>query len=379
MHGTRAGERTGNLFESWLIGGFECSTHRNRARGRLDLIAATNHDKFAFEDYGRLMESGIMTARDGLRWHLIEKEPGKYDFSSLERQANAASLTGIQVIWDFFHYGYPEDIDIFSSEFPKRFAGFAAAAASYLKSNNSGTLFVCPVNEISFFSWAGGEAGRFFPYAKKRGNELKRNLVRTAISGMDAIFSVTSDVRFVHTEPAIHVIGGRNNPNSQRAGERFRVSQFHGLDMLAGNREPELGGDSKYLDIIGLNYYFHNQWRYPNRRKIPRGHPDYLPLRSILREFHDRYRRPLFIAETGAEGDERRGWFKYVCDEVRAANTGGMNVEGVCLYPIVNHPGWEDERHCLNGLWDYVGEDHHREIFTPLAEEIAFQRSQGLR
>jgi hypothetical protein len=42
----------------------------------------------------------------------------------------------------------------------------------------------------------------------------------------------------------------------------------------------------------------------------------------------------------------------------------------VCLYPVVNHPGWEDERHCHNGLWDYCNESGHREIYMPLAEEI---------
>ena len=369
---------TGNIFNSWLIGGFECSTHRNKSRRRLDIIDSTNHDIFAYEDYSRLMETGMLTARDGLRWHLIEYEPGKYDFSSLECQADAARRTGMQVIWDYLHYGYPDDLDIFSAEFPARFAAFSAAATKYLQDRSTGPLFVCPVNEISFFSWIAGDIGRFFPYAKKRGDELKRILVRTSIAAMDAVLSVTTDVRFVHTEPAIHVVGGRYNATSQRAARSYRKAQFHGLDMLAGLREPELGGHIKYLDIIGLNYYFHNQWRYPNRRKIPRGHADYRPLRLILKEYHERYGRPIFIAETGAEDDERRDWFKYVCEEVRAANSSGMNIEGVCLYPVVNHPGWEDDRHCHNGLWDYPDEDGGREIYAPLAEEIVFQEAQDV-
>lgn len=51
----------------------------------------------------------------------------------------------------------------------------------------------------------------------------------------------------------------------------------------------------------------------------------------------------------------------------------------VCLYPIVNHPGWEDERHCHNGLWDYCNENDDREIYEPLAREIKhFVGSSGL-
>ena len=68
-------------FKSFLMGGFECSTHRPRSGHRLDMIAATRHDEFAEADYGRLQELGIQTARDGLRWHLIEREPGRYDFA----------------------------------------------------------------------------------------------------------------------------------------------------------------------------------------------------------------------------------------------------------------------------------------------------------
>ena len=51
-------------------------------------------------------------------------------------------------------------------------------------------------------------------------------------------------------------------------------------------------------------------------------------------------------------------------------------VNGICLYPIVNHPGWEDDRHCHNGLWDYPNDSGEREIYLPLAEELSKQRSE---
>ncbi|HYP08997.1 MAG TPA: hypothetical protein VER03_22410, partial [Bryobacteraceae bacterium] len=51
-------------------------------------------------------------------------------------------------------------------------------------------------------------------------------------------------------------------------------------------------------------------------------------------------------------------------------------VEGICLYPIVNHPGWDDDRHCHNGLWDYCNESGHREIYKPLADELRTQTAR---
>ena len=110
------------------------------------------------------------------------------------------------------------------------------------------------------------------------------------------------------TDPAIHVVPKDNTPAARSAAERYRRAQFHAFDMLSGRKAPELGGAPEYIDVIGLNYYFHNQWRHPSRRKVPLGHKDYRPLDEILMEFAKRYGRPMILAETGIEDDERPEW-----------------------------------------------------------------------
>src|SRR4051812_15750455 len=99
------------VFQSFFMGGFECSTHRLRSGRRLDVVAATAHDRFALQDYLRLVNLGMRTARDGIRWHLIERSPGVYDFSSVQPMLAAAREAGVQVIWDVLHYGWPDDLD----------------------------------------------------------------------------------------------------------------------------------------------------------------------------------------------------------------------------------------------------------------------------
>jgi hypothetical protein len=144
--------------------------------------------------------------------------------------------------------------------------------------------------------------------------------------------------------------------------------------MLAGLHKPHLGGAEKYLDIIGGKYYVHNQWVFRSSF-ITQDDPRYRPFREMLTELYQRYKRPIFIAETGIEDDLRPTWFRYVCQETLAAIESGIPVEGICLYPIVNHPGWDDDRHCCNGLWDYPGPTGEREIYQPLAEELQRQRA----
>jgi len=63
-----------SLFRGFLMGGFECASNRRSDGRRLDLTASTEHDRFAREDYRALAAQHILTARDGLRWHLIEQQ-----------------------------------------------------------------------------------------------------------------------------------------------------------------------------------------------------------------------------------------------------------------------------------------------------------------
>jgi polysaccharide biosynthesis protein PelF len=359
-------------FRSFLMGGFECSTHRLRSGRRLDVIGATRHDRFARQDYCRLLEVGMRTARDGIRWHLIERSPGAYDFSGLRPMLAAAREAGVQVIWDVLHYGWPDDIDIFSAAFVQRFAGFARAFAEVASEETDGPPWVVPVNEISFFAWAGGEIGIFNPFAKGRADELKRQLLRASIAAMDAMRQVNPHIRIVHTEPMINVVPHAQRPHEAAAAEGHRQAQYAALDVISGRAEPELGGRADYLDVIGVNYYVHNQWIYPGGHgsMIEPSHPRYRPVWQMLQEVYERYRRPIFIAETGIEDDARPAWLRYMGYEVRRAIREGVPVHGLCLYPIVNHPGWDDDRHCHNGLWDYADSEGRREIYEPLAREL---------
>jgi hypothetical protein len=229
---------------------------------------------------------------------------------------------------------------------------------------------------VSFFAWAGGDVGIFNPFASGRGNALKVQLVRAAIAAIQAMWRVNPDIRIVHTDPMINVVPSIDRPQDADAAEAHRQAQYAALDMLAGRVLPELGGREEYLGVIGVNYYVHNQWVYPGGHgtMIEPSHARYRPVWHMLREVYDRYRRPLFVAETGIEDQARPAWLRYIGYEVRRALAEGVPVHGVCLYPIVNHPGWEDDRHCYNGLWDYADEQGQREIFAPLARELESER-----
>jgi hypothetical protein len=357
------------LFKSFWQAGFECSTHVLKSGKRLDLVSSTGHDRFAEADFARLRDFNMLTVREGLRWHLIERRPGRYDFSSALTILDAARKQGIQIIWDLFHFGSPDGLDIFSPDWVTSFGNFAAAFAAVLRRETSDTAFVAPVNEISFVSWAGGDTAYLNPFAKCRGGELKRQLIRGAIQASEAVRAELPDARLVSPEPVIHIVGDPQIPDDVREAAEYRSSMFEAWDMLSGRTQSELGGQERYLDIIGVNYYDRNQW-WNFGETIYRDEPQYRPFREILLEVWERYRRPLFISETGAEDEDRPEWLAYIASEAQGARDAGVPLHGICLYPIMNHPGWDDDRHCQNGLWDYPGPSGEREIYQPLADQL---------
>ena len=131
--------------------------------------------------------------------------------------------------WDLCHYGWPDGLDIWSSAFVERFARYAASAARVVAEESDTPPIFCVVNEISFWAWAGGEVGRFAPAAQGRGGELKRQLVRAAITATAAVRAAVPNARFIHAEPAIHVTAGRPTPMPSRrrrhTGSRNRGSR----------------------------------------------------------------------------------------------------------------------------------------------------------
>ncbi len=86
------------------------------------------------------------------------------------------------------------------------------------------------------------------------------------------------------------------------------AGQFEAWDMLRGALHPELGGHPRYLDVIGINFYPHNQW-------IEGWGATALdlwrlsPVRHLLMENYRRYGRPIYIAETASRQTEGRTGF----------------------------------------------------------------------
>lgn len=369
------------LFNSFWMGGFEGADHCNGHGQPLDPNHGNGHRERLAEDYAALAGLGIHVVRESIGWRLFD-EGGAASMPALQAQARLAASHGIQVIWSLLHYGWPRRLDPFErpEEFIAAFAQHCAAVARALASVTGPAAIYQPINEISFLAWAAGHTGLIHPHlpgAPGRGAQLKRVLVRAALRAIDAIWAEAPGARILHTDPAIHIeppLGA--GPATCAAVAREHEGQFEAWDMLAGRLAPELGGAPRYLDLLGINYYHDNQWEHGSGTRLHWHLQDRRrrPLHQLVAALWQRYQRPLCISETGHVGQGRAQWLDDVAGEVALCHAQGIPLLGLCLYPLIDRPDWQDLQHWHHsGLWDVPGAaagDFTRKLCQPYAERL---------
>jgi beta-glucosidase/6-phospho-beta-glucosidase/beta-galactosidase len=347
------------IFPTFFISGFECSTFLWKEKNRRNLIVETQHDKFVDQDYELLRELGIAVSREGIPWPLVDNQ-GVYDFSSIDPMIAAMQKQKILPIWDLCHYGYPDDLDPFTDQFIDRFAKYCSAVAAYVSQHLPGPYYFTPINEITFFSFCGGEWGWVAPYKKTKEERFsfRLQLCKAAIAGVKAIRKILPDARMVHIDPLVHVVAPKDRPDlEQAAWHETHVDTFLAWDILFGKEHPELGGSPEILDIVGANNYSFGQMEYkengPHQALDP-GDDRIESLCSLMSRVWERYKRPIIIGETSGMKDGRAAWLNDVMEEALAAVDQGMDLHGVCLFPAVDMPDWHTGEWLNNGIFDIM-------------------------
>jgi beta-glucosidase/6-phospho-beta-glucosidase/beta-galactosidase len=344
------------IFPTFFMAGFECSTFVWKDRQRKDYVAATGHDRHLKSDYAAAMDLGIGMAREAIRWPLVDLGNGRYDWSSVAPVQDAATECKLTPIWDLCHYGLPDGCDPFTDECRRRFADYCRAAAEFVTGSADGPYFFTPINEITFFSAAATDMGWMYPFAKGRYEELKRRLCEMAIAGVRAIREVEPQARMVHVDPIIHAVPPPDRPDlADEAWDAAYREAYEAWNMLYGRLRPELGGAPEILDIVGVNVYNFSQAQMnadKSREILGPRDPRRRPLSELLKHAWDLYHRPIIIGETSGYQDKRAEWLRMTVEESMKALNGGVDLQGICLYPFVDIPDWQSQKWAKIGLYD---------------------------
>ena len=344
------------VFPAFFMGGFECSTFVWKDRERKDYVVATGHDRHLKADFAAAMDLGIGVVREAIRWPQVDLGNGNFDWSSVRAVQEAATEFNITPIWDLCHYGFPDGCDPFSDECLDRFVAYCRAAAELVTSTAEPPYFFTPINEITFFSAAASDLEWMYPFAKGREAELKRALARMDIAGAKAIRSVEPWARMVHVDPIVHAVPPPDRPDlADEARDEEHREAMEAWDMLAGRVAPELGGSPEILDIVGVNVYHYSQVQLgadKKRETLGPRDPRRKPLSELLQFAWERYRRPMIIAETSGFQENRAEWLRMTVEESLKAINAGVELHGICLYPVVDTPDWWTQEWAKIGIYE---------------------------
>jgi hypothetical protein len=285
------------------------------------------------------------------------------------------------VMYDLFHFGYPADLDPFNSDFAARFADYCHASARYVRQRSAPPYSFCPINEPSYFAWAAGEVGQFAPYRRGQGWDLKVALCRAAIAGTDAIWDACPEARIVSVDALCRVASPLNPdaPIAEATADFNDRIVFQCWDMIAGRLLPELGGSPAHLGVMGINYYWTNQWEF-GQAGVPLAadDPRRVPLSDLILAVGRRFNTRVLISETSHCAEMRVPWLAYVLSEVQRLLNGKLEVEGICLYPILGMPEWHQPQTWVQmGLWDIdpLSPTLKRILYKPLAVALREARN----
>jgi beta-glucosidase/6-phospho-beta-glucosidase/beta-galactosidase len=130
------------------------------------------------------------------------------------------------------------------------------------------------------------------------------------------------------------------------------------LDLLTGRRVERDGPFIRQLlqagaedlleirpgivDVLGLDYYAHNEWRFHDAGGV-RPSPRPQGFAELARQYWERYRLPMVLGETNIRGfsTDRASWLKFTLEQCELAQEAGIPIAGFCWFPFIDSLDWD--------------------------------------
>ncbi len=335
----------------------------------VDELSWTGHRARWREDLALARQSGADAIRYGITWPELNPARGHYDWSWSDQVVGELERIGLEPVWDLIHFGTPSWLagGFLDPAYVEAVAEFCRAFAGRYR----GTVRkYTPLNEpyITTYFRAGwgiwpphlrGTAGFVrFLHPVVDGLRASIRAIREAAPGAEIWLNDGADA----FHPALPELAGEAR---QRTVERYAA-----LDILMGLARPgqetyewltragypaeSLRGEPVDIDVIGLDYYpdtEHELSRASDGTLVISRVPRPVGIAQTMRQYHERYRKPLFIAESSFEGsdEERAGWIDRNIDAIRTVRSEGVPCIGYTWWPLFDHVDWNTLLQKLTG------------------------------
>jgi len=353
-----------------FIGAFE-STYQPAFD--VDVLESSGHVDRWREDLEMLAGCGVRQLRYPIRWHRIEQSPGVYDWRFTDEVLGHLAERGFRPIVDLLHHtSYPAWLSggFTDPRFGPAFVSFVEAFARRYPEIPEYTL----VNEPFTTVFLCGHEGLWAPHLTGMEGLLAvmRALLPATLAADEAYRAAAPGARHVWVDAAERHTWEGPGSEAAHAAALANDRRFFLLDAYLGRHlhadRPfvrqvlEAGGEDLLelpagrIDVLGLDYYAHNQWHYRPDGAV-RSSPVAAPLSKLIQEYWRRYRVPCILGETNIRGfpSDRATWLKYTLEQCEIARDAGVPLEGYCWFPFIDSVDWASDLLRCDGHIDPVG------------------------
>jgi beta-glucosidase len=370
----------------------------------LDEYELMGHYEHWREDLDLCKYVDLQALRWGVPWYKVEPEPGKFDWSWIDEVLPyIVEELGVLPILDLMHYGCPDWLEkgFINKDYPKRVAEYSAAFAERYKHL---IQWYTPLNEPIVTALMCGMRGAWPPYQRGEKGYIRvmLQLARGIIETVNAIHSVQDDAVMIHIEATGLTRTIREDLASLAREETHRgylcydlisgrITQDHLLFswLLRNGAAPDelakLQEKAIELDILGMNFY--PQWSTKQIYLDKKGRiafrdaePEGDGFSELIRDYYERYKRPIMITETSAVGSDeiRLRWLRSSVNAIKDLRRDGVPVIGYTWFPLFTMIDWRYrfgtdalENYYLElGLYKLNRKRGPRWCDTPLVEEF---------
>jgi len=353
-----------------FIGGFE-STYQPALD--VDVAETTGHARRWRSDLDLLASCGVSRTRYPVRWHRIEVEPAVFDWAATDEVLGYLRDIGVRPMVDLVHHtSYPRWLTqgFADRRFPDAYLRYVEAFARRYPWIEEYTLFNEPFTTFLLC----GQEGVWAPHLHglKGFLTLAANVLPALTEASRRYRDLLPDARHVYVD----VCEGHGAavaeaaPHAALANDRrFLLTDLFLGRPVSGDRPfvaalKAAGGASLldvepgHIDVLGLDYYAHNQWLWldaAGRGQATSPRPD--ALSQLIEEYWARYRLSCALTETNIRGyaSDRASWLKYTLEQCEMARDAGVAVEGYCWFPFIDSCDWDSRLTRSSGHVDPVG------------------------
>jgi beta-glucosidase len=324
---------------------------------RHDQLEQCGHYHRWREDFGLAQSLGIDALRYGPAWYRTNPAPGRYDWSSVDDQMAWLREASLIVIADLCHFGVPDWIDGFRD--PALPIHLAAYAREFARRYPWVRHFT-PVNEMfvaanfsAMAGWWNECATGADSFACTLGNVSMAHELAVA-----AILAECPTAIIVQAESFERFTPADSSPAAMEQAQFWNEARFAALDLtLARTPSPAMSEllvrsgmtttDFAFLREkrahrqrwIGVDYYNSCEQLVRADGQKTRS-PRRIGLAALAREYHARYRLPLFISETSRAAARATEWLSEQWDEAARLAALGVPVRGFTWFPLGDVIDW---------------------------------------